>query len=143
MAVRRDPLESGKQRIQEGITKLSELTEPLDVYRDCLRSQIEEFDKKRDVCRHRVASSFSRIAKLIGAKEQEMLQLLDDACEEAKNAAGDKLRETESVSEATAEVSAMYCAVDCAARCVSCLHAQLLFCLFSYHECKLAYEWKF
>lgn len=104
MPVRKDPFESGKQRIQEGLTELLELTEPLDAYRERLRTQIKHADQNKDVSRHRVQSAFSRIANLIRAKEHEMLQRLDVLCDEAKSKAGEKLRETASVTQETAKV---------------------------------------
>ena len=115
MPIRKDPLESGKQRIQEGLTELLELTEPLDAYRDCLRSQIRNLDQSKEVSKHRVASAFSRITRLVQAKEQEMLQHLDELCDDAKSKAGEKLRETASASDDTSKVAVCTCCMSACA----------------------------
>jgi chromosome segregation ATPase len=105
MPIRKDPLESGKQRLHEGLTELLELTEPLDAYREYLRLQIRNLDRNKDVTKHRVASAFSRIEKLVKAKEQEMMRHLDELCDEAKSKAGEKLRETAKASNCASKVS--------------------------------------
>jgi myosin heavy subunit len=105
MPIRKDPLESGKQRLHEGLTELLELTEPLDAYREYLRLQIRNLDRNKDVTKHRVASAFSRIEKLVKAKEQEMMRHLDELCDEAKSKAGEKLRETAKASNCASKAA--------------------------------------